>query len=40
VRAVDAFVEELNLQALGFEGTQPAQTGRPLGPTEFQAKAP
>ncbi len=29
VRVVDAFVEELNLQALGFEGTQPAETGRP-----------
>ena len=24
----DSIVEELNLQALGFEGTQPAETGR------------
>jgi transposase len=29
VRAVDAFVEELDLQALGFEGADPAITGRP-----------
>ena len=29
VRAVDAFVEELDLQALGFEGANPAATGRP-----------
>jgi transposase len=29
VRVVDAFVEELDLQALGFEGAEPAQTGRP-----------
>ena len=29
VRVVDAFVEELDLQALGFDGTQPARTGRP-----------
>ncbi len=29
VRVVDAFVEELNLQALGFEGTLPAESGRP-----------
>ena len=29
VRAVDAFVEELNLQALGFAGVEPAETGRP-----------
>jgi transposase len=29
VRAVDAFVEELNLKALGFEGADPALTGRP-----------
>ena len=29
VRAVDAFVEELNLKALGFEGADPAVTGRP-----------
>lgn len=29
VRAVDAFVEELDLNALGFEGADPALTGRP-----------
>ena len=29
VRAVDAFVEELDLQALGFAGMEPAETGRP-----------
>jgi len=29
VRVVDAFVNELDLRALGFEGTQPAETGRP-----------
>jgi transposase len=29
VRAVDAFVEELNLKALGFAGADPALTGRP-----------
>ena len=29
VRVVDVFVDELNLQALGFEGAQPAATGRP-----------
>ena len=29
VRVVDAFVEELDLGALGFEGAQPAETGRP-----------
>jgi len=29
VRAVDAFVEELDLKALGFEGADPAETGRP-----------
>jgi len=29
VRVVDAFVEELDLQALGFIGTSPAATGRP-----------
>jgi transposase len=27
VRVVDAFVNELNLQALGFDGAQPATTG-------------
>ncbi len=29
VRAVDAFVEELDLNGLGFEGAAPAVTGRP-----------
>ena len=29
VRSVDAFVEELDLQALGFVGADPAATGRP-----------
>jgi transposase len=29
VRAVDAFVEELDLQAIGFAGAEPAETGRP-----------
>ena len=29
VRAVDVFVEELDLQGLGFAGVEPAETGRP-----------
>jgi transposase len=29
VRVVDAFVEELDRHALGFEGVEPAATGRP-----------
>lgn len=29
VRVVDAFVDELNLASMGFEGTTPANTGRP-----------
>lgn len=29
MRVIDAFVDELDLQALGFEGTEPAATGRP-----------
>jgi len=29
VRAVDAFVEELDLGAAGFKGAEPAETGRP-----------
>ena len=29
VRAVDAFVEELDLAQLGFDGVEPADTGRP-----------
>ncbi len=29
VRVVDVFVEELDLRALGFDGVNPAVTGRP-----------
>lgn len=29
VRIIDAFVEELELASLGFEGATPASTGRP-----------
>src|SRR6478752_1956921 len=29
VRVVDAYVEELDLQEVGFEGAEPAATGRP-----------
>lgn len=29
VRVVDVFVDELDLGALGFEGVEPAATGRP-----------
>jgi transposase len=29
VRVVDVFVDELKLHALGFEGAEPAPTGRP-----------
>jgi transposase len=29
VRVIDAFVDELDLHALGFEGSEPAATGRP-----------
>ncbi len=29
IRVVDAFVGELNLSALGFDGPTPAATGRP-----------
>ncbi len=29
VRVIDAFVDELDLQNLGFEGAEPAATGRP-----------
>lgn len=28
VRVIDAFADELDLRTLGFEGTQPAATGR------------
>ncbi len=31
VRAVDAFVEELELVQMGFGGAMPADTGRPGG---------
>jgi hypothetical protein len=34
VRAVDAFVDELDLAQLGFEGAEPAATGRP-GPVRI-----
>jgi transposase len=29
VRAVDALVDELDLETLGFEGAEPAEAGRP-----------
>jgi transposase len=29
VRVIDIFVDQLALSALGFEGVNPAQTGRP-----------
>lgn len=29
IRVIDAFVEQLNLAALGFDGVRPASTGRP-----------
>src|SRR6516165_4369271 len=29
IRVVDAYVEELDLEELGFEGAEPASTGRP-----------
>jgi transposase len=29
VRVIDVFVDELDLQALGFDGMQPEVTGRP-----------
>jgi transposase len=29
VRAIDVFVDALDLAALGFEGVEPAATGRP-----------
>jgi transposase len=28
-RVIDAFVEQLNMEMLGFERAQPAETGRP-----------
>jgi hypothetical protein len=30
IRAIEAFVEELNLGDLGFDGTEPEVTGRPV----------
>ena len=29
VRVVEVFIDELDLASLGFEGTEPAATGRP-----------
>ena len=31
VRAVDAFVDELDLTSLGFDGARPAESGRSVG---------
>jgi transposase len=31
VRAIDAFVEKLDLSVLGFDGVAPEATGRPSG---------
>lgn len=39
VRIVDAFVNELNLAALGFDGADPATTGRPWVPPRSLAQA-
>ena len=30
VRAIDAYVDALNLAELGFDGVEPAATGRPV----------
>ena len=30
VRAIDVFVDELDLKSLGFEGMEPEETGRPI----------
>ena len=38
VRVVEAFVEELDLVTLGFDGAEPKATGRPR--TRSSAKAP
>jgi transposase len=38
VRVVDVFVDELNLQKLGFEGVEPALTGRPSYHPEVMLK--
>jgi transposase len=29
VRVIDAFIDELDLKALGFDGAEPEATGRP-----------
>jgi transposase len=38
VRVVDVFVDELDLQKLGFEGAEPALTGRPSYHPEVMLK--
>jgi hypothetical protein len=38
VRVVDVFVDELDLQTLGFEGAEPALTGRPSYHPEVMLK--
>jgi transposase len=38
VRVVDVFVDELDLQKLGFEGVEPALTGRPSYHPEVMLK--
>jgi hypothetical protein len=38
VRVVDVFVDELDLQQLGFEGVEPALTGRPAYHPEVMLK--
>ena len=35
VRAIDAFVDALNLRDLGFDGIDPAATGRPSFHLQF-----
>ena len=32
VRAIEVFIDELDLSALGFSGMRPAVTGRPIIP--------
>ena len=39
VRAVDAFVSELRLGELGFEGAEPATTGRPSYHPGFSSRS-
>jgi len=38
VRAIDAFVEALDLAELGFDGIKPAETGRPAYPRPEQTR--